>query len=101
MIQQWPGMVAGALALGAQWLNEIAFGQNIAVQKQPVLGVNLIDRFEKRAIVDEEIRPDCIGRVHFQGTYWPARCDLEIVLPSGEIVCVVGQENITLLVQPL
>lgn len=101
MIQQWPDIVARALALGAQWLKQIAFGQSIGVQKQPALGVNLIDRFGTRAIVDEEIRPDCIGRVRYQGTYWPARCDLEIVLPSGEIVCVVGQENLTLLVQPL
>jgi membrane protein implicated in regulation of membrane protease activity len=100
MIQQSPGIVARVLALGAQLLNEIAFGQTIAVPAQPDLGVNSVDRFEKRAIVDEEIRPDRIGRVRFQGTYWPARCDLEIILPCGEIVYVVGQENLTLLVQP-
>ncbi|MCU0545493.1 MAG: NfeD family protein [Oscillatoriaceae cyanobacterium Prado104] len=101
MIQQWPSIVARTLALAKQLLNEIAFDRTIAVPAQPVLAVDRAERFENRAVVDEEIRPDCVGRVRFHGTYWNARCDLEIVLPRGEIVCVVGQENITLVVQPL
>lgn len=50
MIQQWRSLVSRVFALGVQLLNEIAFGQTNAVPAQPVLGVDLADRFKKRAI---------------------------------------------------
>lgn len=54
--------------------------------------------FHKEAIVDEPIYPHESGRVCFQGSCWPARCEEEITLKAGDRVYVVGIDNITLLV---
>ncbi|MEC4984956.1 MAG: NfeD family protein [Oscillatoria sp. PMC 1068.18] len=54
-----------------------------------------------KAVVDEEIRPEQKGRVRFRGSWWPALCEQEIIISSGEVVKVVGRCNITLLVEPL
>jgi len=40
--------------------------------------LNLTTDFEKEAIVDEEIRPHRTGRVYFQGSWWPARCQQNV-----------------------
>jgi membrane-bound ClpP family serine protease len=56
---------------------------------------------EGEAIVSATILPRQPGRVRFQGTWWPARCEQELTLLAGEVVYVVGRENITLLVQPI
>lgn len=53
----------------------------------------------ERAIVEEEIKPNQPGRVRFQSSWWPARCDREITLKPGQVVHVVGLENITLIVE--
>ncbi|MGL5060772.1 MAG: NfeD family protein [Microcoleus sp.] len=50
------------------------------------------------AIVDEEIRPQETGRVRFQNTWWPAKCEKDTTLKVGEKVNVVAIENITLIV---
>ena len=52
----------------------------------------------EKAIVDEEIRPNESGRVHFQNSWWPAKCDLEMTFEPGDVVRVVGIDNITLIV---
>ncbi len=53
-------------------------------------------------IVDEMIQgPDRTGRVYFDSTWWPARCDRPVVLLPGESVRVVGIDKITLVVEPL
>ncbi|MEG3839966.1 NfeD family protein [Microcoleus sp. herbarium14] len=80
-------------------LNRIAFGQAIS-GPQPVPSVDRAQNFEQEAIVDEEIQPHCVGRVHFQASWWPARCEQEVTLVRGQIVYVVGTDNITLLVEP-
>lgn len=54
----------------------------------------------EKAIVDEEIRPGDCGRVHFQNSWWPAKCDLQITFQRGELVNVLGIDNITLIVGP-
>lgn len=56
--------------------------------------------FTGEAIVDEEIQPRRKGRVYWRGSYWPARCNLDVTLKPEEFVEVVGIDNITLLVMP-
>ncbi|WP_293336212.1 NfeD family protein [Microcoleus sp. CAWBG58] len=54
----------------------------------------------ERAIVEEEIRPDQCGRVRFQSSWWPAKCDdLQITLKPGAVVRVLRLDNITLVVE--
>ena len=54
---------------------------------------------DEKAIVEEEIRPGESGRVRFQSSWWPAKCDLDITLKPGDVVRVVGIDNITLIVE--
>jgi membrane protein implicated in regulation of membrane protease activity len=56
------------------------------------------DYFEE-AIVSEEIRPNECGRVRFQSSWWSARCDKNTTFKPGDLVYVVGIDNITLLVE--
>lgn len=56
--------------------------------------------FNEQAIVDETIYPYQSGRVYYQSSWWPARCEQEIILAPGDMVDVVGIHNITLLVAP-
>ncbi|WP_421655657.1 NfeD family protein [Leptothermofonsia sp. ETS-13] len=53
------------------------------------------------ATVSETIRPNHLGRIKFQGTWWFARCEQNIVLPSGVSVYVIDRENLTLIVEPV
>lgn len=56
---------------------------------------------QQLAIVDETIVPYFGGRVRFQSSWWPALCLHNITLGPGEVVSVVGRDNITLLVEPI
>jgi membrane protein implicated in regulation of membrane protease activity len=53
----------------------------------------------EKAIVDEEIRPNESGRVRFQNSWWPAKSDLDMTFEPGDVVRVVGIDNITLIVE--
>ena len=68
------------------------------VQNQEATTPTLIN--PEKAIVDEEIRPGDCGRVHFQNSWWPAKCDLDMTFQRGELVNVLGIDNITLIVGP-
>ncbi|MEG3864090.1 NfeD family protein, partial [Microcoleus sp. herbarium12] len=39
------------------------------------------------------------GRVRFQSTWWPAKCDRQITFKPGDVVRVVRLDNITLIVE--
>ena len=54
-----------------------------------------------QATVDMVIQPGSTGYVRFQGSWWPARCEQQVTITRGELVAVVGHENITLLVEPV
>jgi hypothetical protein len=54
-----------------------------------------------KAIVDATIEPSKNGRVRFQGSWWSARCEQETTIFPGEMVRVVGRQNITLIVEPV
>jgi membrane protein implicated in regulation of membrane protease activity len=56
---------------------------------------------KSEAIVVKAIEPFRVGRIRFQGSWWSARCNHDITLQPGELVKVVGRQNITLLVEPM
>jgi membrane protein implicated in regulation of membrane protease activity len=63
---------------------------------------DLINSRQEKARVDETIQgPYRKGRVQFQGSWWPALCNREVVIFPEEIVRVVGIKGITLIVEPL
>ena len=56
--------------------------------------------FNGQAIVEQAISPDRSGRVRFKASRWFARCDQPLAIAAGELVDVIGVQNITLLVEP-
>lgn len=64
------------------------------IQEQAAMSINNVEK----AIVDEEIRPQECGRVRFQSTWWPAKCARDMTFVPGDVVRVIGIDNITLIV---
>lgn len=56
---------------------------------------------DRRAIVEETIRPNHSGRVRFQGSWWFARCPQDVTIEPGNEVRVIGNQGITLLIEPV
>ena len=52
----------------------------------------------KEAVVDEIIRPNELGRIRYRGSLWNAKCLQENTIYPEEVVYVVGNDNITLIV---
>lgn len=59
------------------------------------------DDFSKATAVTEEyIKAGSVGgRVRYEGSYWTARSNEDI--PAGEMVHVVGRDNITLIIEKI
>jgi|GEM_PF-3077824 hypothetical protein len=54
------------------------------------------------ATVTEVVRgPHQVGRVSWQGSWWPAKCVYALTLPPSTVCRVVGVHNITLFVEPI
>lgn len=70
-----------------QWLNE---------ETLPLNPLN----FEHEAVVRNIVQPGRLWRVAFEGTYWNARCNHEVMLKPGDVVYVTGRQGITLLIEP-
>ncbi|MGD1699820.1 NfeD family protein [Dapis sp. BLCC M229] len=52
----------------------------------------------KEAVVDEIILPNELGRIRYRGSVWNAKCLQEITIYPEDVVYVVGNDNITLIV---
>ncbi|MGD1808825.1 NfeD family protein [Dapis sp. BLCC M126] len=52
----------------------------------------------KEAVVDEIIRPNELGRIRYRGSIWNAKSLQETTIYPEDIVYVVGNDNITLIV---
>lgn len=73
---------------------------DVLTRAQDSRGVSRLTYLEE-AKVEVTICPRRRGRVKFQGSWWPAQCEQNIVLHRGTTVRVIGTENITLLVEPI
>jgi hypothetical protein len=57
-------------------------------------------RNDLEAVVTMTIRPGKTGQVQFQGSWWNARCNLDITLAPGQIVYIIDRQDNTLYVEP-
>lgn len=74
-------------------LNYLLASTEIELFEEPMLGT-----------VEMAIAPNQRGRVHCQGTYWPARFyhpDCQVWVQPEDAVRVIAREGITLLVMPV
>ncbi|NEP81064.1 MAG: hypothetical protein F6K17_05685 [Okeania sp. SIO3C4] len=55
----------------------------------------------KKAVVDEIIRPNQLGRIRYRGSLWNAKCLQELTINTGEVVYVIGNDGITLIVDTI
>ena len=77
-------------------------GSVISAPSIPATSIAPLPQFSKHeAKVVKAIEPLKTGQIRFQGSWWSARCQQDIILQPGELVNVVGRQNITLLVEPV
>lgn len=69
--------------------------------KIPPGSMNDFQGLQAEAIVDEPIYPHQVGRVRYQASWWYARCPWNVAIYAGDVVRVIGRDNLTLLVEPL
>ncbi|MEP0879212.1 NfeD family protein [Funiculus sociatus GB2-M2] len=55
---------------------------------------------ENEATVTQVIRQGAIWRVSYRASYWEARSVEPITLLPGDLVYVIGSQNITLVIEP-
>lgn len=75
---------------------------NLLSNNRFVPKVKLTQPLNNEATVTREIAPHKIGQVQFHASWWRARCELNVTIPEGEIVRVIGYFDTTvLLVEPI
>lgn len=80
-----------SLALLRRWLKTRFFSSTDGLTGDPLV----LDEFTgKTAVVDQPVAPGKPGKVEFKGTHWQAEAEEEIA--AGEIVVILGKDNITL-----
>ena len=80
-----------SLALLRRWLKTRFFSSENGLTGDPTV----LDEFTgKNAIVEQPIAPGRPGKVEFKGTHWKAEAEEEIA--TGEVVVILGKDNITL-----
>ena len=80
-----------SLALLRRWLKTKFFSSKDGLTGAPLV----LDEFTgKTAVVDQPIAPGKPGKVEFKGTHWQTEAEEEIA--AGEIVVILGKDNITL-----
>jgi membrane protein implicated in regulation of membrane protease activity len=57
--------------------------------------------YGKTAEVEETVKKGGYGKVRFKGAVWKARTEAEHPLEPGRLVRIVGNESITLIVEPI
>lgn len=77
----------------------LLFSGGSVIPDTPAVALPPLSKYE--ATVVKAIEPFRTGQIRFQGSWWSARCQRDIVLQPGERVNVVGRQNITLLVEPI
>lgn len=77
----------------------LLFSSGAVIPATPAVALPPFSKYE--ATVVKAIEPFRTGQIRFQGSWWSARCQRDIVLQPGELVNVVGRQNITLLVEPI
>ena len=58
------------------------------------------NRFQGEGKIYETVFPEQKGRIYFKGSYWFARCNLDLILNPGDIVEVIDRQALTLIVIP-
>ena len=79
-----------------KWLKGIFYGH---VKAKQDIKKEMNDFVGERAVVKEKITAGLGGKVKLHGTNWEAEADEEI--EAGEIVEIIGKENITLKVKKI
>jgi membrane protein implicated in regulation of membrane protease activity len=58
------------------------------------------DRYSKESVISEVIQQGKIWRIHYQGSYWDARCEQPVILNPGDTVYVLRRYNTLQLIKP-
>lgn len=71
-----------------------------SAENQSSESCNYLEHLEEIAVVSDTICPNKPGRIRYQGSWWPALCTQNVVLPVGSTVRVIGIKTITCIVEP-
>lgn len=73
--------------------------QNLSTSQSPRVSIHGLR--DDVGIVTRGIEPQQPGRVKYRATWWNAVCPIDVKLPAGTEVRIIGTVHITLIVEPL